>query len=277
VLYGLDFLYTTVYENAVPRNKMQHILALNSNDTLDYVFLGNSRVENSIKISTIEKQTGKSALNLGTQGATLVDLHLFLQLLVDKKIDIGKIYVQVDNTFNMNQSSDLVNYQAMPYIKSNAIIKDYIKRSDANYYKNYYIPFYRYATKDYKLGLREFVASSFNYKAQIDLRDGFRPLSGTLKPMNRTVLPEAIYIRNLDFEKIDAICKAHKIDVTYYCAPYCDNVENAEYTTQLKLKIKNFKDFSKAVPSNEMFTNCSHLNETGANYFTELLIKELDL
>ena len=79
-LYLLDMLYTQVYSNSFPRNKTQFILSLKQGEKFDYVFLGSSRVENSIVSSEIERQTGKRTLNFGVQGGNLDDVNIFLRL-----------------------------------------------------------------------------------------------------------------------------------------------------------------------------------------------------
>ena len=144
ILYVLDSVYTAIYENSFPRNKTQFILNLKEGEKLDYVFLGSSRVENSIISTKIEKLTGKKTLNLGTQGARLDDMTIFLKLLIDKKAKMEKIFVQVDYIYNHESSSDIVRSQAMPYIRNNVVIKDYLKRVDSTYHKNFYLPFCRY-------------------------------------------------------------------------------------------------------------------------------------
>jgi len=59
VLFLLDILYTYVYNNSFPRNKTQYILSLKEGEKLDYVFLGSSRVENSIVSKTYRKNNNK--------------------------------------------------------------------------------------------------------------------------------------------------------------------------------------------------------------------------
>jgi len=180
VLFLLDILYTYVYNNSFPRNKTQYILSLKEGEKLDYVFLGSSRVENSIVSTEIERLTEKTTINFGTQGARLDDMNVFLRLLIDKKVKIKKLFVQVDYIYNHESSSDIVRSQALPYIKSNKVINDYLKRVDSNYFRNCYFPFYRYSTNDYRLGFREFFASLVNKKSKVNFREGFVPLFGVM-------------------------------------------------------------------------------------------------
>ncbi|KAB1067036.1 hypothetical protein F6U93_11480 [Tamlana haliotis] len=279
LLYGLDFIYTNVYENSFPRNKTQHILNLEEGEKLDYVFLGSSRVENSIVSREIENITGKRTINLGTQGAKLDDINIFLRLLIEKNVKIEKLFIQVDYIFNHESSSDIVRSQALPYIKTNSVIKEYLKRVDSNYFKNYYLPFYRYAKNDYRLGFREFIASLVNKKSKIDFNDGFVPLFGVINKndFGGSELPQSILKSNKSLKEIDSLCKMNKIDVIYFCAPFCSRLKTNDYLMKLKEKLPNFKDFSSSIPSDSLFQNCSHLNKNGAEVFSKLLIESLSL
>lgn len=279
ILYVLDNVYTAIYENSFPRNKTQFILNLKEGEKLDYVFLGSSRVENSIISTNIEKLTGKKTLNLGTQGARLDDMTIFLKLLIDKKAKMEKIFVQVDYIYNHESSSDIVRSQAMPYIRNNVVIKDYLKRVDSNYHKNYYLPFYRYAVNDYRLGFREFLSSLVNKKSKINFDDGFVPLFGYMdkNDLEGVELPKSILIQNKSIIGIDSLCKVNKIEVIYFCAPFCSRLKANDYLVKLKNKLPNFKDFSASIKNDSLFQNCSHLNEVGAEVFTNVIINSLNL
>lgn len=278
-LYVLDILYTTIYKNSFPRNKTQFILSLEEGEKLDYVFLGSSRVENSIVSSEIEKHTEKRTLNLGTQGARLDDVNIFIRLLIDKKVKIEKLFIQVDYIYNHESSSDIVRSQALPYMRTNKVIKDYLKRVDSSYFENYYIPFYRYATNDYRLGFREFFASLFNKKSKINFNDGFVPLFGVMNKNDivGAELPKSILKFNKSIIEIDSLCKVNKIEVIYFCAPFCSRLKSNDYIIKLKEKLPNFKDFSSSVSNDSLFQNCSHLNKDGAEVFSKIFINNLNL
>ena len=273
----LDMVFTHVYSHSAPRNKTQYILSLNEKDTLDYVFLGSSRVENTVVTKLIEKETGKKALNLGVQGAKLKDIYLLLKLLDNSKASISRIFIQVDYIYNIEGGSDLVMSQSLPYIRSNEVIKEYLKINDSSFNSNFYVPFYRYATNDYRIGFREFFTSVINKKAKQDFTDGFQPLSGTMSARGKYELPKKINEKNGYFEAIDSYCKKNQINVTYFTAPFCQDAVAQPYMELLRTKVEGLKDFSKVVPRNDYFKNCGHLNEQGAIFFTKRLIKELYL
>jgi len=236
ILFLLDTLYTKAYRDSIPRNKTQYILNLEKGKKLDYVFLGSSRVENTIMPLVIEEITGKNALNLGTQGAKLDDINIFLRLLISQEVEIERLFVQVDYVYNNETSSDIVRSQSLPFIRSNSIINKYLKRVDSNYSKNYYIPFYRYAANDYRLGFREFFATSVKKKSTIDFEDGFVPVYGSTISNYALDLPSKILAKNRSVIEIDSLCRVNNINVTYFCAPFCSKLETNNYLTKLKSK-----------------------------------------
>lgn len=278
-LYLIDLVYTKIYSSSFSRNKTQYILNLKSHDTINYIFLGSSRVENTIVASQIEKLTNKSAINLGTQGARLDDMNLFLRLIIDKKINIEKLFIQVDYIYNFETNSNIVRSQALPYIHSNNVIREYLKRTDSNYVKNYYFPFYRYATNDYRIGFRELFAKAIKKESKINFNDGFVPVFGSISYTKKTnaTLPKTILKSNRSFQEIDSLCKANKIEVVYFCAPFCSSIESNNYLTKLKDKLSNFSDFSSVIKDDNLFKDCSHLNKQGAYNFTKYLVEELNL
>lgn len=273
LLYFFDAFYTYVYNHSVPRNKNQYILSL-KNDSIDYVFLGSSRVENFIVTKEIERQTNKKALNLGTQGAKLDDILIYLKLLVDKGVKSKKVFIQIDYIFNFESNSDIVKSQSVPYINTNSVIDNYLKEKEPNYFYYKNMPFYKYAINDYRLGFREMFSSLIKKKTKQDYNDGFMPLFGKYDN-SEMVFPEKIYENNASFQEIDLLCKKNKIDVYYFCSPCCSNTKNIEYLDSLKLKLPNFYNFSKAIKNDKYFKNCSHLNEEGARLFTNIFIDEM--
>lgn len=264
-----EIIYTKVYEHAPPRNKTQYLLQLDSNP-IDYVFLGSSRVENHIVTKLVESETEKKALNLGVQGGKLDDVYLMLKLLFDKNVRPEKVFVQVDYLFNNDSPSTIVGTESLPYIRTNATIEAHRKK-EGDFWANRYVPFYRYAKNDFKLGFREFTNSFVGKKSKTDLTDGFNGLKGTLTN-GKNVLPQTIMERNLSYEAIHSLCNANGVDVVYFCSPFCLETENLDYIDKLKQKIPELLDFSRSIADNENFQNCGHLNEKGALLFTQMLI-----
>lgn len=274
VLTVLDLVYTRIYETAPPRNKFQFFRSL-KNKKVAYLFLGSSRVENSIVPDIIYEKTHKKAINMGFQAAKLADIYTLLQLVDAYNIHCETIFIQIDYIYNrVDGNSNIFQYEMTPFIRENKILKAYSDQFSTNSFANYYIPFYRYCTNDLKLGFREVFANCVHKKTNVIANNGFIGVFGTEKKLMSN-LPQEILDYNPIFDSIVNFSKKHKMNVVFYCAPFCKNNGNPDYTSKLKAKIPGFKDFSKAISEDTLFLNCSHLNDAGARRFTTIFTEEL--
>jgi hypothetical protein len=273
-LYSLDFIYTLGYQNGTPRNKVAYLMQ-NENDTIDYIFIGSSRVDNTIDSEVIESITGYSAINLGFQGAKIDDYLTILMLLQDKKIKFKKIFIQVDYVYNLGGNSEILRSELMPFI-GNTVISKALQSQGSEYYKLKYIPFYRYLKYDYKIGFREVFNTVIGNKNTIDLNNGYFPKYGYSGQELKSTLPNQIANENISLNKIDSFAKNHNINIIYFIAPFCPNTKNLEYSTKLKDKLPIFLDYSNLFPyQDNYFYDCNHLNNEGAHEFSRRLAEDI--
>jgi len=266
-MYLLDLGYTSVYRTSYPRTKTQYLKTL-KDKKIDYIFIGSSRVLSGIVPSVIEERTHKKALNLGFQAARMHDIYTILQLIHYYNIKTEKIFIQVDYAYNFNSVSPIYQTEVLPFIHDNDIFKEHIKFNPANYYRYYYVPFYRYSKNDLKLGFREVFLNTIDKKTNALNNDGYSPLEGTSAKHNYS-LPEKINNSNVYF------CKKNKIPFAFYCAPFCRHVKNLDFTEKLKRKIPGLYDFSKAINDERMFNDPLHMNDNGAKSFTNIFIDKV--
>lgn len=269
LLYILDALYTFTYKHGVPRNKVSYVLS-QKNKKIDYVFIGSSRVDNNIDADVIEKITGKSAINLGIQGAKLDDYFLMIQLLHKQNIKSDTIFIQVDYVFNYEGSSDIIKSNLIPYLQDD-LISGYIRQRDPDFYKLKYIPFYRYLVFDYKIGFREFFNTLMGIKSNTDFKNGYYPLYGSQGVELKAELPDHIIDKNATIEAINHFALENNLKIVYFMAPYCAQTENLDFSEKLKEKIPYLIDYSREFKDCEAyFFNCTHLNDDGAKAFSSV-------
>lgn len=270
LLSGLDFLYTSIYNEANPRTKYQYLKSL-KNSKVNYIFLGSSRVDNGIVPEVIETATNKKAINLGFQGSKIGDIYTVLKLIQVYNITYDVVFIEIDYNFNDTGHSINLPYEMAPFFKDNEITKeyliDYVGKS-----KLYYLPFIRYCLNDTKIGFREVFANLIHKKTTVKKTKGYSALEGleNQKESHRT-LPEFIAARNQYYEKINQLGIDHKLKIVFFCAPFCKHTRNLDYIKKLKTKIPDLYDFSSEIKDDKMFVNCYHLNDEGAHYFSELL------
>lgn len=271
----LDKFYTYIYMNKSPRSKAS-FLVQNKVKDVDYIFLGSSRVQNHINTKLVEDKTSKSAINLGVQGANLNDLELFLNLIVQNDIRFNKIFLQIDYNYNHTNFSKVSGVDVIPFINDVKIVDRHLKRYNENYIAYKYIPFYKYAVNDFRLGFREMVMLISNRGSRIDYKNGFDPLAKNGKNLSYS-LPNNLTQKNPSFTRIDSIAKINNINITYFMAPFCKNTTNSNFGSLLSKRIKDFKDYSRTIMKERYFKDCAHLNKKGADVFTEILIDDLKL
>ena len=267
----LDFVYTRVFEKSTPRHKYQYFRSFEGK-SIDYVFLGSSRVENSIIPNEIEKKTNKKAMNLGFQAAKMQDIFTLLQLIKAYNIQTKKVFIQVDYIFNIeNGYSNVLPYEIMPFIRNNEVTKTYLDSRFEDATMLYYFPFYRYSEFDSKIGFRELFLQVLGKRTAILKDKGFIGLQGDLRN-SEFEFPNSIIEKNKYLDQIRQFAENNKIDVVYYCSPISFKTKNREYVAQLKSKIPELLDFSSVIEDDKMFKDCTHLNTNGARFFTQFFI-----
>jgi hypothetical protein len=161
-----------------------------------------------------------------------------------------------------------------PFIRENAITKAYSDAYSANPIANYYVPFYRYGTNDLKIGLREVFANIVHKKTSVIVQNGYGARYGNSTELKGS-LPDTILDKNVIFDSIQSFVKHNKMQVVFYCAPFCKYNGNQNFTSKLKARIPGLVDFSRAIDDDDMFLDCNHLNDTGAKQFTEIITEKL--
>jgi hypothetical protein len=275
--YALDYFYTNVFEKALPRTKFQNLRAL-KNQSIDYVFLGSSRVENGISPKVIKDITGKNAINLGFQASKMADIYLIFQLLDEYNIKYKKVFIQVDYIFNIEKGfSNVLSYEILPFIHESKLLANHCQLNDkANFWRNKHLPFYRYSITSQKIGMREVFSNLMKKKTTTYINKGYAPLFGSFSGGNYA-LPETIIPENKYYNLMVKYSLKKDKEVVFFTAPFRILNDDFSFVQKLKAKVSGLKNFSNELPDNKYFQNNSHLNHDGAIAFTTILIEKLKL
>jgi hypothetical protein len=265
-----DWVYTYTYANAVPRNKFQYIHRMRP-QAIDYVFLGSSRVADHISATEVRRLTGKTAINLGIEGASYDDNLLELQMLLARKVTIKKVILIVDHFYELQGASTFGNAAMLPFIHD-PMVTDHFSRQLPDFRASYYVPFYRYMKASHVAGFREFFMSAMGRKTRVDFSDGLISRVGNTK-LKVEILPDTLSQRNKCLDSIQAICDQNQIELVLFCAPYCSKVQNLDYIAKLKQRYPAMLDYSRTM-DDKWFYDCAHLNKEGAIEFTRMLVEK---
>jgi len=262
-----DFIFTLVYYNGIPRDKIRWINTDEIPDTLDYVLLGSSRCRSHLQPDIILENTGKIGLNLGISGAGAVEIKLLL-LQVIKNISVKDVFIQVDDEFDHNGVSSVAIGAWMPYLREDIVYEELIKL-DPKYFYYKYIPFYRYMISEPLTGIRN-VNLILGGISIIDIREKGFSASTKIKQGYDSYNVQLVGKENEVYKEIMKICEISDINLFFYTAPFYNST--TDFNTLRKF-LPNYKDFSRSITERRMFANLTHLNVNGSEVFTRIFIE----
>ncbi|KFF18247.1 hypothetical protein [Flavobacterium hydatis] len=268
----LDGLYTAVFMQSRNRGKIETIFN-SENQKYDVVILGTSRANNHFVAQMFEEK-GLKTFNYGMSGGHLFETSLLLKLMIERKYVIKNVILEADLSLANDSESEGIAAKFLPYIHHSDIIKEHFK-TFKNFNELYYIPFYRYAKYETKIGFREFFYTAINKKTNVLDNLGYYPLvkhkNGNMKNniVNLNPLPHNKY-----YEEIKNICKANNINLIVVMTPMCENVVGMNYFDKVKKAYPEIHNYENVVKEDKYFSSCGHMNDTGARIFTARILKD---
>jgi hypothetical protein len=220
----LDFVYSNVYLMSINRSKIGYICNSNPKE-YDVVILGSSRANNHF-VSQMFEDKGLITFNFGLQGSKLFESDLVLKLLLEKKNKIKNVIIDVDVTLKSENSSEATILKFYPYLKSSPAIQAHFKKLP-DFNLNYYVPFYRYAKYETKIGFREMFFSSIKKKSKELDFGGYSALEKNKNKLEENIVGNPL--KNRYFEEINRICKANNINLIAVMTPMCESAKGVEY------------------------------------------------
>jgi hypothetical protein len=267
----LDWGYTTIFQQSSNRGKIEYVYHANPQQ-YDVVFLGSSRANNHF-VAPLFEEKGIKTFNYGMSASHLFEASLLLKLMVERKFVIKKLILETDMNL-ANETRDAgISAQFLPYLHDSEIIKDHFS-VEQDFWKLYYIPFYRYLAFDAKIGFREMNRSWRQVPTNYLDNLGYHPLGGKKKGNMKNDIRKMQPLDNRYYKEIKAICKANNIELIALMTPMCSNVKGLDYFDRVKSKYPEIHNYENAVEGDEYFSSCGHLNDEGARKFTAIILKD---
>jgi hypothetical protein len=267
----LDWGYTTIFQKSSNRGKIEYVYHA-SPQQYDVVFLGSSRANNHF-VSPLFEEKGIKTFNYGMSASHLFEASLLLKLMIERKFVIKKLILETDMNL-ANETRDAgISAQFLPYLHDSQIIKDHFS-VEQDFWKLYYIPFYRYLAFDAKIGFREMNRSYRQVPTNYLDNLGYHPLGGKKKGNMKNDIRKMKPLDNRYYKEIKAICKANNIELIALMTPMCSNVQGMNYFDKVKSKYPEIHNYEKAVEGDQYFSSCGHLNDEGARMFTTIILKD---
>jgi hypothetical protein len=267
----LDWGYTTIFQQSSNRGKIEYVYH-SSPQQYDVVFLGSSRANNHF-VAPLFEEKGIKTFNYGMSASHLFEASLLLKLMIERKFVIKKLILETDMNL-ANETRDAgISAQFLPYLHDSQIIKDHFS-VEQDFWKLYYIPFYRYLAFDAKIGFREMNRSWRQVPTNYLDNLGYHPLGGKKKGNMKNDIRNMKPLDNRYYKEIKAICKANNIELIALMTPMCSKVKGIDYFYKVKSKYPEIHNYEKAVEGDQYFSSCGHLNDEGARMFTTIILKD---
>jgi hypothetical protein len=261
----LDVLYTSLYTGVVNTTKFDFIK--NQHDKhFNYVFMGSSRVVNHINPRIIDSMTKMKSINFGVMDAKPKDIFTLLQLMDLYSIQSDTLFIQTDYYYNSRDKSKFLYADLLPYIRDHRIITSYF-RDEKDFWSLYYFPFYRYSKNSSKLGVRELVVS-LKRKNIFEQNKGYIGLKGSDGKWQRE-LPKKFEKNSFYNDSIKNYLNSTNSKAIFFTAPFRPDTKNLFFVSQLKKEYQMFWDFSTLISDDKLFKNGYHLNDEGAQQFSQ--------
>ena len=266
----LDYIYSVAYLQSEQRGKIGYIF--NSQpQKYDVVILGSSRANNHL-VTQMFTDKGLKTFNFGIQGSKLFESDLVLKLLLEKKNTIKNVIIDVDVTLKSDQKSEAVFLKFLPYLHKSKVINTHFENQE-NHNALYYLPFYRYAKYETKIGFREVFFNGINKKSQ-ELNDG--GYNGLPSLQQKMKIEDLRYDpkRNSYYEEIKEICKTNHINLIAIMTPVCEKAKGIDYFKKVNKLYPEICNYENAVIEDKYFYSCGHMNDKGARIFTAKILKD---
>src|SRR5690606_37592427 len=153
----------------------------------------------------------------GIEGATLTDNALQLELLIDRKVKIKTLFLQVDYIFNYKKASDYVLPDVLPYIHE-PIINKYVSENRDYAWRYRMAPFFRYMMADYVIVIQAIFHNIKAIASVVTHRGGFKPRSEP-EAYRTTILPDFVAEEKVSHIKIKELCTENGIELVLYSSP----------------------------------------------------------
>lgn len=264
----------------------------NSNVNDDIVIYGSSRAWVHIDPLLIESKLGRKAYNLGIDGHNFWLQNLRHQELLKYNQKPDYIIYSID-VFTLAKRKDLYNYdQFLPYMLGNDNIHDFTSSYEGFSYFDYNFPLIRYEGK--KNVIRQaFKTSILEDNAKLARVKGYRGIEKKWnKDFDKAKQKKVNFSVEIDLASVEKFelfldeCEKNSIKVIFVYTP--EYIEGQEFVSnrneivslfeEIALKHKilflNYSDTSIS-KQKKYFYNALHLNKTGAELFTNKLIKDL--
>jgi hypothetical protein len=238
----------------------------------EILILGSSRVFHNIDCKLLTEITNKRCYNLGFDGALPKDIYAAMQLYLSQNTCPKLILIQVDHHSKDTGSRSLskVNFFKNKLL-FDPVLKKYFEPDDLVFR---YIPLF-YNLKYPALSWREIYKTILLQNKKSFDKYGFKPINTKYTSIKKHDIYNVSneWQENKWLLEIENILRVKNTKIVYFTAPYLDKVD-LTYNENSNRMYWNFSELFKGEA--KFFVDDIHLNEKGANYFTNELSTKIN-
>jgi hypothetical protein len=258
----------------------------------EILIYGTSRARGNLVPSIIEKEFGMNVYNLGIDGHNIHIQNLRHRLALKYNAK-PKLIIQTVDIETIEKGKLFVSDQFLPYMLWDNEFKTTLSKYEGFSRYDYTLPLVRYYGKFYTIrtAMKSFLIPKSNLKERVE---GFQANTPPVwkNPFNNPNLSINVFDVKIDspalalFDAYLRSCKENNLDVvivfppTYY--KMTDLISNHKdivtiYNQLAKKYDYNFIDYTQdsICFDQKYFTNATHLNETGANLYSQILSQKI--
>ncbi|MGS0525487.1 hypothetical protein ACU8V7_10100 [Zobellia nedashkovskayae] len=282
-----DFLFGTVakqlYFGQETGKQARITYSLKQVDT-DILILGSSHANKHFVPNVFEQNLNKTCYNAGVQGQGVLFQDALVKMILQERkpeliiLNIDDIWLYENNS-NYDRLSDLHPY----YWDYRDVLKPILGLKSK-------IPDFKLIFKSYQYNSTLVHAIKYLVSPQKDF-EGYIPLKGVIKPQIQKGLEkrnESTETPKLDpnfisaYKSFIATCKINNVNLLFVVSPWYEQNDLSNNNSMLLLQeiaktenipVLNLYNDKRFLNQDKLFNDTSHLNDTGAHLFSEIVAK----
>jgi hypothetical protein len=242
-----------------------------SNSTANVVFFGSSRCVNTVVPSVFDSVAGTDSYNMGWAASGPREIYAAVKLYLAKNYPPKYALLQLDLSHDITSPSDLARQSLLKYYFTSEI-EDYYDDSIKNQMCIPLLP--NILNRDF--GWREVLKTIVRNRDASNVLNGYAPIYGELGSESfHQNLHDSEFAGNEENTwtlKSIQLLQNNGVQVILFTAPYY-NYSHSEIFNRLEMYDLPYFNLSNSILRLEYFSDHSHVNDSGAHFFTDSLAR----
>ncbi len=274
----LDPLFTYIHKHS-GGTKAQWLNAMH-NEHYDAVVIGSSRALWNLDMNAVDEGCGMRTISLANNHFRPAEMLLAMKIFLRNKNSTKKLLLQVDSSVLTDEQEGFSStlYDFVPFL-DDTLIYDFLRERDPEWFWLRHVPFWRYTKYNFKWGLEQTLRSAIGKRPVPFDSTGsyFSPTNAFYGSQLYEFEPTTPASLGADLTELLQLCKSNGIEPVMFTSPNYrvrspDEVRFAPNRIMATAGLQLF-DFTDSLDAQIYFNDNRHLNRTGGERFTKLLMQ----